>query len=47
MSKYTKANVLSFVDVDDMYDVTYSKGDAFVVHTSDIMVEFKHRESCL
>jgi hypothetical protein len=31
-SKETKANVLSFADVEDMYEITYIRGEAFVVH---------------
>jgi hypothetical protein len=31
-SEDTKANVLSFADVEDMYEITYIRGAAFVVH---------------
>jgi hypothetical protein len=34
-SEHTKANVLSFADVEDLYDITYKRGDSFVVHMSD------------
>jgi hypothetical protein len=31
-SAETKANVLSFADVEDLYDITYVRQQAFVVH---------------
>jgi len=43
-SEYTKANILSFADVEDMYKVTYKRGETFVVHRQDRNVEFKCRE---
>jgi hypothetical protein len=44
-SEHTKANVLSFADVEDLYDITYTRGDSFVVHMlDDKHVEFKHRD---
>jgi len=44
-SEHTKANVLSFADVKDLYKITYTRGDSFVVHMSDDKhVEFKRRD---
>jgi hypothetical protein len=41
-SEHTKANVLSFGDVEDLYKITYTRGDSFVVHMSDDKhIEFK------
>jgi len=41
-SEHTKANVLSFADVEDLYEITYTCGDSFVVHMlDDKYVEFK------
>jgi hypothetical protein len=43
-SEHMKAYVLSFADLEDICEITYSKGDAFVVlHMEDRTVEFKHR----
>ena len=39
-----KANILSFADIEDMYKVTYKRGQTFVVHVQDRNVEFKCRE---
>jgi hypothetical protein len=44
VSEYTKANILSFADKEDMYKVTYKRGATFVVHMLDRNVEFKCRE---
>jgi hypothetical protein len=44
-SEHTKANVLSFADVEDMYEITYTRGDSFIVHMSDDKhVEFKRKD---
>jgi hypothetical protein len=43
-SEHTKANILSFAEVEDMYKVTYKGGAAFVVHMADRNVEFKRKE---
>jgi hypothetical protein len=41
-SEHTKANILSFADIEDLYEIKYTRGDAFVVHMSDDKhVEFK------
>jgi hypothetical protein len=39
-SEDTKANVLSFADVEDLYDVTYVRGENFVVHLPSRDLEF-------
>jgi hypothetical protein len=39
-SEDTKANVLSFADVEDLYDVTYVRGESFVVHLPSRDLEF-------
>jgi hypothetical protein len=44
VSEYTKANILSFADIEDMYKVTYKRGATFVVRMQDRNVEFKCRE---
>jgi hypothetical protein len=43
-SEKTKANVLSFADVEDLYDITYICKRAFVVHMSDRDLVFKRRQ---
>jgi hypothetical protein len=43
-SKKTKANVLSFADVEDLYDITYICKCAFIVHMSDRDLVFKRRQ---
>ncbi len=43
-SEDTKVNVLSFADVEDMYKITYIRGEAFVVHMRDRDLVFKRRE---
>jgi hypothetical protein len=43
-SEHTKANILSLVDVEDLYEITYSGGEAFVVHMKDRSIEFKCRD---
>ena len=42
-SEDTKANVLSFADVEDLYDVTYVRGESFVVHLPSRDLEFVRR----
>jgi hypothetical protein len=42
--EYTKANILSFADVEDLYSITYDRGQAFNVHMGDGDVKFKWRE---
>jgi hypothetical protein len=39
-SEDTKANVLSLADVEDLYDVTYVRGESFVVHLPSRDLEF-------
>jgi len=43
-SEKTKANVLSFADVEDLYDITYVQKQAFIVHMSDRDLVFNRRE---
>jgi hypothetical protein len=43
-SDKTKANVLSFADVEDLYDITYIRKRAFVVHMSDRDLVFNRRQ---
>jgi hypothetical protein len=40
----TRANVLSFADVEDMYDVTYEKGKSFTVHLPDRDIVFYRKK---
>jgi len=41
-SEHTKTNVLGFADVEDLYEITYTCADSFVVHMSDDnRIEFK------
>jgi hypothetical protein len=42
--EYTKANILSFADVEDLYSITYDRGQALTVHMGDSDVKFKRRE---
>jgi hypothetical protein len=42
-SEDTKANVLSFADVEDLYDVTNVRGESFVVHLPSRDLEFVRR----
>jgi hypothetical protein len=42
-SEDMKANVLSFADVEDLYDVTYVRGESFVVHLPSRDLEFVRR----
>jgi len=43
-SEHMKANILSFANVEDMYNVMYKRGATFIVHMPDGSVEFKQRE---
>jgi hypothetical protein len=43
-SKDTKANVLSFADLEDMYQITYVQGEAFIVHMHDRDLIFRRRD---
>jgi hypothetical protein len=42
-SKEMKANVLSFADVEDMYDITYIRGESFIVHLPEKDLEFTRK----
>jgi hypothetical protein len=39
----TKANVLCFADVEDLYEITYEQGTSFTVHLPDREIIFKRR----
>ncbi len=43
-SEHTKANVLSFAEVEDKYRVTYVAQKAFVVHMQDRELTFSRRQ---
>jgi hypothetical protein len=43
-SEKTKANVLSFADVEDLYDITYVQKRAFIVHMGDRDLVFNKRD---
>ncbi len=43
VSEHTKANVLSFSEVEDTYDITYVPCEAFIVHLPERDITFKHR----
>ncbi len=43
-SDKTKANVLSFADVEDLYDITYIRKREFIVHMRDRDLVFKRRQ---
>jgi hypothetical protein len=43
-SEYTKTNILSFANVEDLYPITYKRGQAFIVYIGDKDVKFKQRE---
>ncbi len=43
-STKTKANVLSFAAVKDLYDITYIHREAFIVHMPGKDLVFKHRD---
>ncbi len=43
MSEQTKANVLSFSEVKDTYDITYVPRKAFIVHLPERDLVFEHR----
>jgi hypothetical protein len=42
-SEDTHANVLSFSEVEDMYQITYIPRESFTVHLPDHDIEFVHR----
>jgi hypothetical protein len=42
-SEEMKANVLSFADVEDMYDITYVRGESFIVHLPEKNLEFTRK----
>jgi hypothetical protein len=42
-SKETKANVLSFADVEDKYEITYVRGQTFTVHMPEKDVVFERK----
>jgi hypothetical protein len=44
-SEHTKANILSFAGIEDMYKVTYKRGAMFIVHMVDRDVKFKRKEN--
>ncbi len=44
VSENTKVNVLSFVDVEDLYDIMYIQKQAFIVHMKDRDIVFHRRE---
>jgi hypothetical protein len=44
-SDEVKANVLSFAAVEDMYDVTYSRGEGFTVHMPERDIVFMRRDN--
>ena len=43
-SEKTQANVLSFADVEDLYDITYVQKQAFIVHMGDRDLVFNKRD---
>jgi hypothetical protein len=43
-SEKTQANVLSFADVEDLYDITYVQKQAFIVHMGDRDLVFNRRD---
>ena len=43
-SSHTKANVLSFADVEDMYDITYIPQESFTVHLPERDIIFHRRD---
>jgi hypothetical protein len=45
-SEKTKANILSFADVEDLYDITYIRKRAFVVHMGDRDLVFRENRNC-
>jgi hypothetical protein len=46
-SEETKTNVLSFAGVEDMYDITYIRGESFIVHLPEKDLEFTRKGSCM
>jgi hypothetical protein len=43
-SEKMKADVLSFTDVEDLYNITYIQKRAFIVHMGDRNIVFNRRE---
>jgi hypothetical protein len=43
-SEHTKANILSFAQVEDKYPITFKQQDSFTVHLPHVDVVFKRRE---
>jgi hypothetical protein len=43
-SAQTKANVLSFADVEDLYEISYVQKEAFVVHMPTGDLVFSRRD---
>jgi hypothetical protein len=43
-SESTKANVLSFAAVEDMYKISYVRGEAFIVHMDERDLVFRRRD---
>jgi hypothetical protein len=42
-SEETRANVLSFTEVEELYDITYVLREAFIVHLPEKDIEFKRK----
>jgi hypothetical protein len=42
-NEHTKANVFSFSEVEDAYDIMYVPREAFIVHLPEREFTFKHR----
>jgi len=43
-SESTRANVLSFAAVEDMYKISYVRGEAFIVHMDERDLVFRRRD---
>jgi hypothetical protein len=43
-SEYTKANILSFANIEELYSMTYDRGQALPVYMGDKDVKLKRRE---
>jgi hypothetical protein len=46
-SQETKAKVLSFADVEDLYEITYKQEEAFMVHMENKDLVFKCRKKIM
>ncbi len=44
-SDEVRANILSFAAVEDMYNVTYSRGEGFTVHIPERDIVFRRRDN--